>query len=454
MLTWEDDVEVHVLHKRGWTISAIARHTGRDRKTVRAYLTGERVAGVRVRAVDPFAPFVEYVTARLVEDPHLWAITLFDELLTLGFAASYQTVTREIRSRGLRPACMACVGATGRPNAVIEHPPGAETQWDWLDLPDPPAAWGWGKTAHLLVGSLAHSGRWRAVLSPSMDQPHLIDALDRVTRGLGGLSRAWRFDRMATVCHPDSGRVTASFAGVAKHYGVTVSICPPRSGHRKGVVEKINHTAAQRWWRTLADDLTVEAAQASVDAFARTRGDTRMRPGSIDGAGGKVTVATVAAAEPLHPAPATPYPVVITETRTVSRQCLVAYRGNRYSVPPELAGAQVTASRPLGGECIDIATGGGIVVARHRLAADGTGAVIRDHGHVIALEHAAMAAASTARPHRRKERIPPGTAALAAANALRHNESSPTDTAVTAARTDVIDLATYERAAQGRNTLA
>ena len=73
-------MEVHALHRQGWTISAIARHTGRDRKTVRAYLNGERQPGVRKRAEDPFAPFVEYVTARLVEDPHLWAITLFDEL--------------------------------------------------------------------------------------------------------------------------------------------------------------------------------------------------------------------------------------------------------------------------------------------------------------------------------------------------------------------------------------
>lgn len=36
MLTRENDVEVHALHKRGWTISAIARHTGHDRKTIRA----------------------------------------------------------------------------------------------------------------------------------------------------------------------------------------------------------------------------------------------------------------------------------------------------------------------------------------------------------------------------------------------------------------------------------
>ncbi len=43
-------------------------------------------------------------------------------------------------------------------------------------------------------------------------QPHLIDALDQVTRALGGLTRDWRFDRMATVVHPESGRVIASFA--------------------------------------------------------------------------------------------------------------------------------------------------------------------------------------------------------------------------------------------------
>lgn len=449
MLTWENDVEVHALRKRGWSISAIARHTGRDRKTVRAYLNGQRVPGVRVRAADPFAPFLDYVRARLAEDPHLWAITLFDELLALGFGLSYQSLTREIRGRGLRPVCAACATATGRANAVIAHPPGAETQWDWLDLPDPPVSWGWGRTAHLLVGSLSHSSRWRAVLSPGMDQPHLVDGLDRVTRALGGVTLGWRFDRMATVCHPESGKLTASFAGVAKYYGVSVSICPPRAGHRKGVVEKVNHTAAQRWWRTLADDLTVEQAQASLQAFSASRGDTRMRPGPD----GKTTVATVAAAEPLRPAPAAPYPLTVVETRSVSRQALVSYRGNRYSVPPDLFGARVHVARQLDGDTIDIATDTGIVIARHRLAADGAGAQVRDHGHVVALEQAAMTAvASSGKPHRRKERIPPGAAALAAAQALRHGGAGEHPATAGAGRT-VIDLAAYERAATGRNTL-
>ena len=44
-----------------------------------------RHPGVRKRAgEDAFAPFIEWVSARLREDPHLWARTLLDELEELG----------------------------------------------------------------------------------------------------------------------------------------------------------------------------------------------------------------------------------------------------------------------------------------------------------------------------------------------------------------------------------
>ena len=84
---------------------------------------------------------------------------------------------------------------------------------------------------------------------------------------------------MATVCDPPTRRLTASFAGVAKHYGVAVAIYPPRRGNRKGVVEKANHTAAQRWWRTLPDDITVEAGRrvastSSAGALATPGGES------------------------------------------------------------------------------------------------------------------------------------------------------------------------------------
>ncbi|MBE1608155.1 Mu transposase domain-containing protein [Actinopolymorpha pittospori] len=454
MLTREDDVDAHALHRRGWTISAIARHLGHDRKTIRAYLNGDRVAGQRRPAgPDPFEPFIGYCRERLVEDPHLWAQTLFDEVTKLGYARSYPSFTRQLRTQRLRPHCEPCSPAKGRPAAVIEHPAGEETQWDWVELPDPPQQWGWGGKAFLLVGALAHSGRWRGVLAASMDQPHLVDALDRTTRALGGLSRVWRFDRMATVCHPASGRITSSFAAVAKHYGVQVAICPPRRGNRKGVVEKANHTAAQRWWRTLPDELTPEQAQASLDDFCQLRADVRIRAT----ADGKASVAALANAEGerLRPVPARPFPATITVQRLASAQALVAYRGNRYSVPPELAHATVTVSHRLGAHHLDIATTNGTVIAQHRLAIDGAGVMVRDHGHVHALNHAALTAFTDAAPHRRKQRIPPGPAARAAADQLRtrHQAADPGRGEGPPDQGVVIDLARYAAAAKGRNTL-
>jgi hypothetical protein len=215
------------------------------------------------------------------------------------------------------------------------------------------------------------------------------------------------------------------------------------------VVEKANHTAAQRWWRTLGDDTTPEQAQAALDEFCATRGDTRLR--TLGGRRGSVV--SFLADERLAPLPA-PFPAVLTAERKVSAQALVAYRGNFYSVPPELTGTTVTVAHRLGATSIDITTGqttGRLptVLARHRLATDGAGVMVRDHGHVTALETAALAAFTTAAPHRRKQRIPPGPAAQAAADHLREKATAtdPDPGRV------VIDLAAYDRAARGRNTL-
>jgi len=75
------------------------------------------------------------------------------------------------------------------------------------------------------------------------------------------------------------------------------------------------------------------------------------------------TVATVAAAEPLRPVPATPFPATLTVERIVSAQALVAYRGNTYSVPPELA--TVTVRVRLGAGQLELATAAGTVIAGH-----------------------------------------------------------------------------------------
>ena len=70
---------------------------------------------------DPVERFVPYMAQRLADDPHLWATTLLDELVGLGYAGSYQSLTRAVRARGLRPACTDC--AAGPSQSPMMHPP-------------------------------------------------------------------------------------------------------------------------------------------------------------------------------------------------------------------------------------------------------------------------------------------------------------------------------------------
>jgi transposase len=75
MFTGNEDMEATALREQGWSISAIARHLGRDRKTIRAHLNGTRVAGERRRSVpDPFDEYVPYLRARFNDDVRVFSI--------------------------------------------------------------------------------------------------------------------------------------------------------------------------------------------------------------------------------------------------------------------------------------------------------------------------------------------------------------------------------------------
>jgi transposase len=378
---------------------------------------------VRRRVVeDPFDRFEPYVRQRLADDRHVWATTLFDEVTGLGYGRSYQTFTRQLRSRALRPHCEPCSGVKGRATADIDHPPGVEAQWDWLELPETP----WGTKAFVLVGALSHSGRFRAWISESQDQPHLVAGVDAVLRRLGGTPRRWRVDRMATVVNPATGELQASFAPVAKHYGVGVDPCPPRRGNRKGVVEKAIDFITRRWWRT-APVASIAEAQASLDRFCETTADRRRR--------GEITVGALADAEPLLALPSAPYPAEVTQVRTVAANALVAVWGNHYSVPPGLVGADVTVRWRLGESTFDVVTAAGTVAATHRLAPRGAGRTVRLAEHTAALENVVLAAFTTERPCRTKQNRPPSPAALAIAAEI--TDGATTD--------PVIDLGRYQR---------
>jgi transposase len=432
MLTEGEDVEVHALQERGWSISAIARHLERDRKTVRSYLNGDRQPGTRVTAVaDPLADFEGYIRARFGDDPHLWATSLFVEVAALGYERSYPSFVRQVRQRGLRPHCEACRGVKGRDTIEIEHPPGEEIQWDWFERRRAP----WGGTAYVLLGTLPYSSRTRGVLAESLDQAHLVEAMDAVMRRLGGTARVWRTDRLATVIVPGSRDVQPSFAPVAKHYGAIVEPCPPRRGNRKGAVEAAVRYVCGRWWRT-STATGPEEAQLSLDRFLAGPGDARERRTAT---GAPTTVGALGDTEALIALPAAVFPATVDVTRVVAPNATVAFRGNRYAVPPGLTDTNVHLRHRLGSATVEICSAAGATLAAHRLAPAGAGSIVRSAEQHAALERVVLSAFSTDRPCDRKANRPPGPEALAAAATLLGGEGRPV----------VVDLAAYAVLVEG-----
>ncbi|MGO9763117.1 MAG: Mu transposase domain-containing protein [Solirubrobacteraceae bacterium] len=427
MLTEENDVEIHALAARGWNQSAISRHTGRDRKTVRKYIAAGGVPA-RERAASCWEPFRGYIAARFVDDPHLPAITLLEELTAAGFDRSYPTLVRELRRTELRPVCLVCQQRRGNaPTTEIDHPPGEEIQWDWLELPDTP----WGQPAFVLVGVLSHSGRFRAVFCEQMTFGHLAGALHEILVGLGGTSRVWRVDRMATAVIPSTDRLNPQFAQLAKHYGVDVAICPAHRPQRKGVVEAAIKFIGGRWWRTAKASSMLEAQQ-SLHAFTVGVSDRRGRRGS--------TVGELGTGEPLRSLPGLAFPAEIMVERVASRSALIVFETNHYSVPPGYAGQRLAVRARVGEPHLRIVTATGIKVATHRRAQAGAEQTVRTSEHATQLERAVLDAFTTQTACRRKTNRPPRDGALAELAKL-HGQPPP-------GVAPVVSLADYAKLAE------
>jgi transposase len=407
MLTQENDVEIHALAARGWSQSAISRHTGRDRKTIRKYLAAGPAGPPRERAVSCLEPWRAYIAARFVDDPHLPAVTLLEELTDAGFSRSYPTLVRELRRSELRPVCLVCQQRRGRaPTTEIDHRAGEEIQWDWLELAVTP----WQQPAYVLVGVLSHSGKFRASFCEQMTFAHLARAVHEILGALGGTSLVWRVDRMATAVIPGTSRLNPQFAQLAKHYGVDVAICGAHRPQRKGVVEAAIKFIGARWWRT-AQVTSMFEAQQSLHMFAANVSDQRARRDS--------TIAELADTEPLRALPTLAFPAEIVVERVASRSALVAFETNKYSVPPGYVRQTLTVRARIDEPTLRIMTATGIAVATHHRAHNGAEQTVRHSDHQVQLDQAVLAAFTTQTACRSKVNRPPGADALAELSRLK-----------------------------------
>jgi transposase len=315
------------LHRQGLSVSAIARRMSLDRKTVRKYIArgldppcyGPRAP--RAQKIDAFVPFLR---DRLSAFPQLTAVRLLRELQPLGFTGSYTTLKDAIRE--LRPA----------PPLRFEHrfetAAGEQAQVDFAQFrtvftQHPQQA----TTLWLFTIVLGYSRYLWGEFVWHQDLLTVLREHVRAFTALGGVPHQILYDRMKTAVLGEACEgviYNARLQSLARHYGFAPRACAAYRAKTKGKVERPYRYIRQDFFlgRTFTNfqDLNEQFTQWLIEiANRRQHGTTHQ------------CIETAFATEQpcLQRLPPLPFNTVMALERGISRDGMVSYNGNTYSVP-------------------------------------------------------------------------------------------------------------------------
>ncbi len=317
------------LARQGLSVSAIARRTGHDRKTIKKYLERGMQAPAytpRPPAPSPLAPHHAWLRERVARFPDLSGSRLWRELRDQGFTGGYSTVTDFLRTT--RPA-----GAPAPFERRFETPPGRQAQADFAFFrvrfeAEP----GTERIVWLFSLVLGHSRMLWARFVAQQDLATVLRCHVAAFAALGGVPEQILYDRMKTAVLgevDDRGIVyNDKLLALASHYGFTPKACRPYRAKTKGKVERPFRYVREdfflaRSFRDL-DDLNAQFAQW-LDQVANRR---------LHGTTGRIVAEHFTEERPsLKPLPAGPFNAVLRLERRISRDGMVSIGGNLYSVP-------------------------------------------------------------------------------------------------------------------------
>jgi len=316
------------LARQGLTVSAIARRTGHDRKTIRTYIArGLEPPAYKPRepAPSPLAPFEAFLRERVGRFPDLTGRRLWREVRDLGFAGGYSTVTDFLRT--IRPP------ATPAFERRFETPPGRQAQVDFahfrVRFEDEPGA---ERVVWLFSLVLGHSRMMWARFVAQQDLATVLRCHVAAFDALGGVPEQILYDRMRTAVLgevDERGIVyNSKLLALAAHYGTVPKACRPYRAKTKGKVERPFRYVREdfflaRSFRSL-DDLNAQFTQW-LDQVANRR---------LHGTTGRIVMEHFAEERPsLKPLPAGPFNAVLRLERRISHEGMISVAGNLYSVP-------------------------------------------------------------------------------------------------------------------------
>jgi transposase len=318
------------LHRQGLSVTAIARRTGRDPKTVRKYI--ER--GIEAPAYGPrsvgrpskLTPYMNFLRERVTAFPELTAARLTREIREMGYSGAYTAVKRHLAA--IRPE------NGPKPYEVrFETPPGVQAQVDFarfvVDFTDDPGS---SRIVWLFSLVLGHSRFLFARYVLHQDLQTLLRCHIQAFEAIGGVPIEILYDRMKTAVtgEDEQGHIVynRSLLALAQHYRFQPRACRPYRAQTKGKVERPFSYIRQdfflgRRFRNL-DDLNSQLTEW-LDTVANIR---------VHGTTQRIVAEAFTAEQPeLQRLPEHRFDAVLKLERRVSHDGFVAIGGNYYSVP-------------------------------------------------------------------------------------------------------------------------
>lgn len=239
-------MEVHVLHKQGKGVRAIARATGFSRNTVRALLRGRGDRyGPRRPTPSKLDPYKAFLRARVAQagDVRLGAPVLHREIAEKGFEGSVKLVQRFLATVRPKPG----------PEPVIrfETAPGHQLQIDFVVL---------RRGASPLRAFTAELGYSRYPFVEFTDNERaetLIACLERAFHWFGGVPLHVLCDNPKTIVIErdayDDGKhkYNGKLLDFAKHCGFDIKLCAPYRAQTKGKVERFHRYFRESFFNPL-----------------------------------------------------------------------------------------------------------------------------------------------------------------------------------------------------------
>lgn len=330
MVTRDEFLDIHEAWAKGWTVSQIARETGRDRKTIRRMLqSGGPTARAKRERASKLDPFRDYLVKRVVTDKVTNAAVLFDEIRAKGYDGGHSILWEFVKP--LR----ALVADDERATARFETEPGQQAQVDWGEFKKPER-----KRVHGFVFTLGWSRAMHLDFADSQALAGFLRCHEHAFENLGGVPMQILYDRTKTVWLRDDDRGKPVFhpalLDFARYYGYEPRLCHAYRPQTKGKVESGVGYVRKNFWPRVVDyeraaDLEL-ATTGWLDKTANTRihGTTGERP---------CDRLPLEGLRPLAGVP--PYRALALERRRVARDCFVSFQGSWYSAPAEYAGREV-----------------------------------------------------------------------------------------------------------------